>query len=221
MAIIHKIKKDFRQAFLFCSKAIEAKPDYGKAYSKRGCIYYECCLYTDSLNDFREAKRISPGYSDIDSMITNLEQLTRKENSLDYYAILEVDRKATIFDIKKSFKKLSLKWHPDKNRDLEIRDFAEKMFKLMNEAHSTLSSPEKKKEYDYQFDLKLYGPKANYGTNFTFEDPSLKKDSWMDDMKFQSFIKDQSKYQSFMKNIFQPGSSMPTSFSNPCWSQKF
>jgi curved DNA-binding protein len=63
----------------------------------------------------------------------------------DYYKILEVDKKATQEEIKKSFRKLAMKWHPDKNKDSKA---AEEKFKLISEANEVLSDPEKRKKYD-------------------------------------------------------------------------
>jgi curved DNA-binding protein len=63
----------------------------------------------------------------------------------DYYKILEVDKKATQEEIKKAFRKLAMKWHPDKNKDSKS---AEEKFKLINEANEVLSDPVKRKKYD-------------------------------------------------------------------------
>lgn len=63
----------------------------------------------------------------------------------DYYKILGVDKKASQDEIKKAFRKLAVKYHPDKNQgDKE----AEAMFKQVNEANEVLSDPEKRKQYD-------------------------------------------------------------------------
>jgi curved DNA-binding protein len=63
----------------------------------------------------------------------------------DYYKILEVDKKATPDEIKKAYRRLTLKYHPDKNQDNKQ---AEEKFKLINEANQVLSDPEKRKKYD-------------------------------------------------------------------------
>lgn len=63
----------------------------------------------------------------------------------DYYKILEVDKKATQEEIKKSYRKLAMKWHPDKNKDSKV---AEEKFKQISEANEVLSDPEKRKKYD-------------------------------------------------------------------------
>jgi curved DNA-binding protein len=64
---------------------------------------------------------------------------------IDYYKILEVDKKATEAEIKKAYRKLARKYHPDLNpNDKE----AERKFKEINEANEVLSHAENRKKYD-------------------------------------------------------------------------
>jgi len=64
---------------------------------------------------------------------------------IDYYKALEIDKNATADDIKKAYRKLARKLHPDVNpNDKE----AQKKFQLINEANEVLSDPEKRKKYD-------------------------------------------------------------------------
>jgi molecular chaperone DnaJ len=65
-------------------------------------------------------------------------------NGTDYYKVLGVDRKASQADIKKAYRKLARKYHPDTNKDAG----AEARFKQISEAYDTLSDPEKRKKYD-------------------------------------------------------------------------
>ena len=65
-------------------------------------------------------------------------------NYMDYYNILNVDRNATDDEIKKSYRALSYKYHPDRNNN---EDTGSKM-KEINEAYETLKDPQKKKMYD-------------------------------------------------------------------------
>ncbi|MGL4400933.1 MAG: DnaJ C-terminal domain-containing protein [Luteolibacter sp.] len=63
----------------------------------------------------------------------------------DYYQTLEVPRDASAADIKKAFRKLARKHHPDVAQDKKA---AEEKFKEINEANEVLSDPEKRKKYD-------------------------------------------------------------------------
>ena len=64
---------------------------------------------------------------------------------IDYYKILEVDKKATAAQIKKAYRKLARKYHPDVNPNDED---AKKKFQQINEANEVLSDTEKRKKYD-------------------------------------------------------------------------
>lgn len=64
---------------------------------------------------------------------------------IDYYKVLGLDKKASQGEIKKAYRKLARKLHPDLNpNDLE----AQKKFQQLNEANEVLSDPEKRKKYD-------------------------------------------------------------------------
>lgn len=63
----------------------------------------------------------------------------------DYYTILGVRKDATLEEIKKAYRRLALKYHPDRNKgDKE----AEERFKEINEAYAVLSDPQKRRNYD-------------------------------------------------------------------------
>jgi curved DNA-binding protein len=63
----------------------------------------------------------------------------------DYYKVLGLERDASADQIKKAYRKLALKYHPDKNPGDKQ---AEETFKEITEAYAVLSDPEKKKQYD-------------------------------------------------------------------------
>ena len=67
----------------------------------------------------------------------------------NYYDILGVDKKATPEEIKSAYRKLAMKYHPDRNQGDEA---AAEKFKEVNEAHETLSDQQKRAAYDYELE---------------------------------------------------------------------
>jgi molecular chaperone DnaJ len=83
--------------------------------------------------------------SPTDSIIPTIQSGVSTMKEMDYYEILEISRNATGAEIKKAYRKLALKYHPDKNPgDKE----AEERFKYINEAYGVLSDDEKRSIYD-------------------------------------------------------------------------
>ncbi|CAN6581448.1 unnamed protein product [Malus baccata var. baccata] len=65
---------------------------------------------------------------------------------VDYYKVLQVERSAKDDDLKKAYRKLAMKWHPDKNPN--NKKAAEAKFKQISEAYDVLSDPQKRAVYD-------------------------------------------------------------------------
>eukprot|EP00250_Pteridium_aquilinum_P031999 c44751_g1_i1 orf=2-394(-) len=64
----------------------------------------------------------------------------------DYYNVLKVEKTASEDDLKKSYRRLAMKWHPDKNPDNKA--YAEAKFKKISEAYEVLSDSHKRSIYD-------------------------------------------------------------------------
>ncbi|CAL9227188.1 unnamed protein product [Arabidopsis halleri] len=95
---------------------------------------------------------------------------------VDYYKVLQVDRSANDDDLKKAYRKLAMKWHPDKNPN--NKKDAEAKFKQISEAYDVLSDPQKRAVYDQYGEEGLKGnvppPNAGGGASYfsTGEGPS-------------------------------------------------
>nr|MBC8477965.1 molecular chaperone DnaJ [bacterium] len=63
----------------------------------------------------------------------------------NYYEVLDVDREATPEEIKKAYRKLAMKYHPDRNKNDKT---AEEKFKEVGEAYAVLSDPQKRQNFD-------------------------------------------------------------------------
>lgn len=94
----------------------------------------------------------------------------------DYYKILKVPKNAPLHEIKKAYKKLALRWHPDKNPDNTTE--ANKRFREISEAYEVLADPKKRQMYDkYGKDLNQAPSRGtpeffDFGfSHFNFRDP--------------------------------------------------
>lgn len=89
----------------------------------------------------------------------------------DYYSILGVSKNATDDELKKAYRKLALKWHPDRNKD--NKKAAEEKFKEISQAYEVLSDKEKRALYDQFGEEGLNGgmPGGAGGAGFSHFDP--------------------------------------------------
>ncbi|EEC18235.1 conserved hypothetical protein [Ixodes scapularis] len=123
----------------------------------------------------------------------------------DYYRVLEVPRDATTEDIRKAYRRLALKWHPDKNPD--NKEVAEARFKEISEAYEVLSDETKRRQYDvygsgsfekeFQSDGGTGVPRFHEGSYcFTFRDP---------EELFREFFGSSDPFQELLRNVHQGG----------------
>ena len=86
---------------------------------------------------------------------------------VDYYNILKVNRSASDEDLKKAYRKLAMKWHPDKNPAVNKKE-AEAKFKQISEAYDVLSDTHKRKIYDQYGEEGLQFAEGNNSASFRY-----------------------------------------------------
>src|ERR1700712_969487 len=100
---------------------------------------------------------------------------------IDYYKVLGLEKNASADDIKKAYRKLARKLHPDLNpNDKE----AHKKFQQVNEANEVLSDPEKRKKYD------KYGKDWQHGDQYAQAGRSQQRPRGNDGGQFNNFSED-------------------------------
>jgi len=142
-----QLKKN-REALVEMKKSTDLDPTNAKFMYKRGKLEKDLGEWENAESSMRKAKTLDPSLT-IDNDLKEVTKKVKELNKKDYYAILGVDKKASTDQIKKAYKDLVKKWHPDKHAgNKEQQEKAEKKFKEISEAYNVISDPEKRKRYD-------------------------------------------------------------------------
>lgn len=116
----------------------------------------------------------------------------------DYYLLLEISENATNEEIKSAFRKQAIKWHPDKNPNLDTTNIMQEL----NEAYIMLKDPEARARYDKEYQKykgfknekekstnKTYSSKEKEPTNTPFSEYKIEDDileNWIKNAKKQA-----------------------------------
>jgi DnaJ family protein B protein 6 len=151
---------------------------------------------------------------------------TQKTPDVCYYEVLGIEKTSTEQEIKKAYRRLALKWHPDKNPD--NKDEAKRKFQEISEAYDILSDKKKREIYDlYGKDGILggghkgdqdfnYGPSAFGGFHFHFRSPEeIFRDFFGTDDPFASFFGGFSHGNNFTSSFFSQDPFASSDYSRP------
>ena len=141
--------KDMFNALHDINASIKLNNKYWKSYQRRANINIRLKYSEQAKDDLRKVLELDPNNKEASSLLEDILKEERKKGAKDLYMILGVSRNSTIDEIRKEFKKLVLKWHPDKHNETEEKKiFAEKKFKEINSAYHILIDPYKREIYD-------------------------------------------------------------------------
>jgi len=156
-ALCHNNLRNHSACVLDCTLAIECNPQYTKAYQRRAASNLlvggekEC---QSAINDYEKLQHMVTDQAEIRDYRTKLQaakvQLKRSKRK-DLYKILGVTRDATETEIKKAYRKLALKYHPDRQSSTaseQEKAAAEAHFRDVNLANEILSDTQKRQRYD-------------------------------------------------------------------------
>ena len=121
-------------------------PSYSKARFRRGMLYMELERYGDAFRDFDLVFQVAPHFEGLSAWRSHALRWAQRPPKKNFYAKLGLAPGASRVEIKKAYRRMALKWHPDKN--VERSEEALQRFKEVQEAFEVLYDPKLRREVD-------------------------------------------------------------------------
>ncbi|KAK0763049.1 hypothetical protein N5P37_004032 [Trichoderma harzianum] len=140
----------YEEAIADSDRAVSLDPSYTKARKTKANALGKTGNWEESVREWKAIQELDPADNSVRHEIRKAELEMKKSLRKDYYKIMGIEKDADANEIKRAYRKMAVKLHPDKNPgDAE----AEAKFKDMQEAYETLSDPQKRARYDNGDDL--------------------------------------------------------------------
>jgi DnaJ family protein C protein 3 len=138
-----------KHAQQYCAEALKLNPHSLHGLLAKAKQQLDDDDFEPAIHTLKEAKEHHGDKQKIDQMMNEAQTLLRRSKQKDYYKVLGVTRDADEREIKKAYRSLTKKYHPDKaNMQGISKEEAEKKMASINEAYEVLSDPELKARFD-------------------------------------------------------------------------
>lgn len=138
-----------KEAIKKCSDVLKLDPNNVDALCDRGEAYIKASQFNEAVKDYQQAQGIDGESRRVQEGLEKAQKILKQSNRRDYYKILGVRRNADKRTIMKAYRKLAVKWHPDKYEKEEDKKKAQKHFIDIAAAKEVLTDPEKRQKFDH------------------------------------------------------------------------
>jgi DnaJ homolog subfamily C member 3 len=138
-----------RKALPYCTEALKLKPHSLPALLSQAQRQFEAEEYEACIQTLNNAKEHHPSAAQIGQLLQKAQMHLKRSKTKDYYKVLNVPNDADDRTIKRQYRTLTKKFHPDKAMAQGVsKEQAEKKMAAINEAYEVLSDPELRARFD-------------------------------------------------------------------------